>query len=102
MGADDALSPDASLLFDDWPDNVLGRYTNAEGDATKRIADAPHRLEGEVNSARHQSTPLETRGYIGWWTSEWTAHVLGLDAEPPSSADQGSDDTAHTGGARSR
>ena len=67
LGADDALSPDAPLLFDDWPDNVLGRYTNAEGDASTRIADAPHRLEGEVTAARHQSTPLETRGYIGWW-----------------------------------
>jgi carbon-monoxide dehydrogenase large subunit len=65
--AEEALEPDAPKLFEDWPENAIGRFPNAQGDAAGRIAAAPRRLEGRIDVARHQSTPMETRGYVGWW-----------------------------------
>lgn len=67
LDVDRAVAPDAPLLFEEWGTNVVGTFPFAEGDAPARIAAAPHRVSGEVHIGRHQSAPMESRGYIGSW-----------------------------------
>ena len=67
LDAERALEPDAPVLFEEWGDNVLGRFPFAEGDAATKIAAAPHVVSGELRVGRHHSAPMETRGYIASW-----------------------------------
>jgi aerobic carbon-monoxide dehydrogenase large subunit len=67
VSIDDALDPDAPLLFEDWGDNVLITLPFVEGDAEAALAEAEHTLEGEVSIQRFQTAPVEPRGYVGHW-----------------------------------
>jgi aerobic carbon-monoxide dehydrogenase large subunit len=67
LDADAALEPDAPVVFEEWGDNVLGRFPFVEGDAAAKIAAAPHVVSGELRVGRHHSAPMETRGYIASW-----------------------------------
>jgi aerobic carbon-monoxide dehydrogenase large subunit len=67
LDVEEALRDDAPVLFEEWGDNILGTFPFAEGDAQTRIGAAPHRISGELRIGRHQSAPMETRGYIASW-----------------------------------
>jgi len=73
VDADDALADDAPLVFEEWGDNVLARFTFAEGDAATVLAEAPHVIEDEIRIQRYQTAPMETRGYIAHW--EWNGRL---------------------------
>lgn len=62
-----ALEDDAPRVFEDWDDNAIGRFPFTSGDADAKIAAAPHTLRHTVEIGRHQSTPMEGRGYIADW-----------------------------------
>ncbi|MEU0465304.1 xanthine dehydrogenase family protein molybdopterin-binding subunit [Amycolatopsis sp. NPDC006131] len=85
LDAEDALQPGAPRLFEHWTENVIGRFPNGQGDAARRIGEAAHKLSFRLRVGRHQSAPMETRGYIGswvspdrieWWGSTQNPHVL--------------------------
>lgn len=67
LDIEQALAPDAPRLYEDWPDNVLGRFPCLAGDAASAIAAAPHRLSDTVRIGRHAGVPLEPRGYMAAW-----------------------------------
>jgi carbon-monoxide dehydrogenase large subunit len=75
LDADEALADDAPRIFD-WPENVVGRYAWAEGDADAVIQAAPHVIDGEVRMQRYYCAPIETRGYVASWArGELTLHA---------------------------
>ena len=85
LDAEEALKPDAPLVFDTWGDNTNGRFPFAEGDAAGKLAAAPHVIRGELRVGRHQSAPMETRGYVAarerggrltFWASTQNPHPL--------------------------
>ncbi|MDX6433611.1 MAG: aerobic carbon-monoxide dehydrogenase large subunit, partial [Streptosporangiaceae bacterium] len=47
LDTDAAMEPDAPVVFDGWADNAVCRLPFAEGDATAKVAAAPHTLSGE-------------------------------------------------------
>jgi carbon-monoxide dehydrogenase large subunit len=70
LDADAAMAPDAPVVFDGWADNAVCRLPFAEGDATAKLATAPHTLSGEIFIQRYQTTPMETRGYVASWSAD--------------------------------
>jgi aerobic carbon-monoxide dehydrogenase large subunit len=82
LDVDSALEPDAPLVFEEWGDNVLGRFPFVDGDAAGRLAQAPHRIRDELRIGRHQSTPMEPRGYVGWWTAAGRIKFWGATQNP--------------------
>lgn len=64
----EALQPDAPKVFEDWSENAIGRFPFAKGDADSALSAAPHRLKTRLSMGRHQSVPMETRGYLASWT----------------------------------
>jgi carbon-monoxide dehydrogenase large subunit len=62
-----AIKTNAPLVFGDWEDNVVGKFRFAEGDAPGKIAGSDYSLSGCVRVGRHQSAPMETRGYLASW-----------------------------------
>jgi carbon-monoxide dehydrogenase large subunit len=82
IDVDAALEPDAPLVFEEWGDNVLGRFPFTDGDAHGRMAMAPHVVRDELRIGRHQSTPMEPRGYIGWWTTDGRIRFWGSTQNP--------------------
>ena len=75
LEADEALADDAPRVFE-WPENVVGRYVWAEGDADAVIEAAPHVIDEEVRMQRYYCAPIEARGYVAAWTrGELTLHA---------------------------
>ncbi|MCU1682031.1 MAG: xanthine dehydrogenase [Amycolatopsis sp.] len=70
LDTDAAMAPDAPVVFDGWADNAVCRLPFAEGDATAKLAAAPHTLSGEIFIQRYQTTPMETRGYVATWSAD--------------------------------
>ncbi len=64
---DDALAPDAPLLFEEWGDNVLITLPFVEGDAGDELSRCEHVVTGEFRLSRCQTAPMEPRGYVGQW-----------------------------------
>jgi carbon-monoxide dehydrogenase large subunit len=65
---EEALAPDAPLLYEHWPENVLVRGLCGGGDLEAALAAAPHVLEDEIRIHRYTSAPIETRGYLADWS----------------------------------
>ncbi|GAA1021723.1 aldehyde dehydrogenase [Acrocarpospora pleiomorpha] len=83
-----ALKPDAVLVEESWPDNVMVDYPIARGDADAVLAATPPsgRTSGTLVCNRVAATPLEGRGIIAdynpydetmtCWASTQAPHVL--------------------------
>jgi len=65
---EEALAPDAGLLYEHWPENVLIRGRCGGGDIEAAFAAAPHIVEDEIGIHRYTSAPIETRGYLADWS----------------------------------
>ena len=66
VGIDAARTAD-DLVHADVPGNVGARLEQNVGDAPAAIANAPHRLELDLNIERSASTPMEGRGTVARW-----------------------------------
>ncbi|MBB2505220.1 xanthine dehydrogenase family protein molybdopterin-binding subunit [Amycolatopsis echigonensis] len=64
---DDALAPDAPLLYEDWPDNVSCRQTIPKGDVETAFAEADVVVTETLEFGRQTGAPLETRGVVVSW-----------------------------------
>jgi carbon-monoxide dehydrogenase large subunit len=67
VNAGDALATGASLLYDEWGDNVMLDAVVAEGTYEPAAAVADHRLSGRVEVPRSVPGPMETRSYVADW-----------------------------------
>ena len=67
LEAEEALAPDAPLLYEDWPDNVIERGRFEDGDVDAALAAAEHTIEDEIRIQRYQSAPIEMRIYVADW-----------------------------------
>ena len=64
---DAALAEAATRLYDDWPDNIVGKVAYANGDADQAIADAAVVVSEKFSLGRMLGCPLEPRGCIATW-----------------------------------
>lgn len=65
--AEQALSPDAPRLYEDWDDNVVLALPFVEGDVDAMLAAADHSISEELKIQRYSSQPIEPRGYVADW-----------------------------------
>ncbi len=61
-----ALSRDAPLVHDEWPDNLAGRSAGATGDATEGFAQAEVVVAARLTCPRVAGMPIETRGVLAF------------------------------------
>lgn len=66
---EDALLPEAPLVFEEWGDNVTARLSFVDGEPDRILEECEHIIEDEIYIQRYQTAPMETRGYVGWWES---------------------------------
>jgi aerobic carbon-monoxide dehydrogenase large subunit len=69
LDADDALGPDAPLLYPAWGTNriVGGVLGSSEDEVRAAFAAADHTLSGELRSHRGNAAPIETRTHVASW-----------------------------------
>lgn len=67
MDREASQHPDAPLLHDSWPDNVLAIDTHSSGDGKEALQTASTVVELELDIGRAFGCPLETRGVIADW-----------------------------------
>lgn len=61
---DAALAPDASILHEDWRDNIFVHRQVEGGDVDEAFASAPRQLSLTCEVGRHTGVPIETRGIV--------------------------------------
>ncbi len=83
---DRALAPGAPKLYDDWPDNVMGRVTLTKGDADAAFAAADVTVRERFKVGRHFACPLETRGCVASWDPYSDEIDLWLSGQGPNTA----------------
>ena len=67
LEVDDALAPDAPVLYEGWDDNVVMTIPFTEGDVDAALRDAPHTISEELRIQRYSTQPIEPRGYLASW-----------------------------------
>ncbi|MDW7977283.1 MAG: molybdopterin cofactor-binding domain-containing protein, partial [Candidatus Caldarchaeum sp.] len=60
----EALNEKENLLYPEWGDNILMRYTIESGDVEKAFREADTVLETRIETQRFTGTPIECRGYV--------------------------------------
>jgi carbon-monoxide dehydrogenase large subunit len=81
-----ALAEGAPKLYDDWPDNVVGRASLRKGDVEAAFAAADVVVRQRFTIGRHFACPLETRGCVAIWDPYGNAIDLWLSCQGPSLA----------------
>jgi carbon-monoxide dehydrogenase large subunit len=64
-----ALTGDASLLYEEWGDNLLLERQYGSPDTDAQFVRSPHVLEGEFELQRCTTAPIEPRACIAGWDS---------------------------------
>jgi carbon-monoxide dehydrogenase large subunit len=64
LSVEQALAPDAPLLYEAWGDNVVAETTIGTGDVDAAFAEAAHVFRETFRIQRHTGVALETRGTV--------------------------------------
>jgi carbon-monoxide dehydrogenase large subunit len=64
MDPEEALSPDAPLIHEDFGENNYGHIEFKNGDVDRLFAEADHVCSARVHAGRFMAAPLETRGVV--------------------------------------
>lgn len=64
VDAETALEKDSPLLYEEWGDNLILRYSVSGGDLEKALREAPHVFKETIKSSRFTGTPIEPRGVV--------------------------------------
>ena len=85
LEADDALKPDAPLLYDSdgWADNIVIQIPFVEGDVDAAFAAADHVVEDWFYNHRYSTQPIETRGYVASWDPRAESYTFYCNAQNP-------------------
>ncbi len=67
LNAQDALAPDAALLYPGWATNEMIAGETADGDFEQAALDADHVIDGELRIQRTSAAPMEPRTYLAAW-----------------------------------
>ncbi|PSN87169.1 hypothetical protein B9Q00_09565 [Candidatus Marsarchaeota G1 archaeon OSP_C] len=65
-----AIEPNATLLYEEWGDNIALRFRVSGGDVEKAFKEADIIIEDEIRMSRSTGTPLETRSVIAKYDSK--------------------------------
>ena len=86
VGAEDALQPDAPLLYPAWGTNVVAETVVEAGDIEACFSAAPVRVSGRFRVQRQAAMPMEPRASLAdydsatdevvLWTSTMTPHLV--------------------------
>lgn len=66
---DQAVLPDAPLVYDHWTSNVVEEGVFGAPDVDAQLAASEHVLSGHIALQRHTSGPIEMRVFIGDWST---------------------------------
>lgn len=81
--AEEAMRPDAPILYDGWTSNVLLHMPINHGDVDAALAAADAVISDEIRIQRYTSAPMETRGCIADWNPyEKTLTYYGASQNP--------------------
>lgn len=83
---DEALAPDAPRLYEDWPDNVVGRMTFPKGDVAAAFAAADVVASDTLYWGRQTGAPMETRGAVATWDAFTDSLDIWLSTQAPNLA----------------
>jgi carbon-monoxide dehydrogenase large subunit len=67
LDAEQALAPDAPIIYDGWDDNVVLAFGNDTGDVDSAFEEAEHSLAGSIAIQRSSASPIEPRAYVANW-----------------------------------
>ena len=67
LDAEQALAPDAPIIYDGWEDNVVLAFGNDTGDVDSAFEEAEHSLSGSIAIQRSSASPIEPRAYVANW-----------------------------------
>ncbi|HML10076.1 MAG TPA: xanthine dehydrogenase family protein molybdopterin-binding subunit [Stellaceae bacterium] len=59
-----AVKPESPIVHERFNTNLIGEFTVGRGDASGRMAAAPHRLKRRFYHHRYAAVPMETRGVL--------------------------------------
>lgn len=86
MDAELAMQQSSPLLYEDWQDNVILRYSVSGGDVEKAFYDAAHVFKETIKSSRFTGTPIEPRSVVACyddqknllelWDTSQSAHAV--------------------------
>jgi carbon-monoxide dehydrogenase large subunit len=64
VDAERALDKDSPLLYEEWGDNLILRYSVSGGDVESAFKQAAHVFKETIRSSRFTGTPIEPRGVV--------------------------------------
>lgn len=64
---EDALTPDAPILHQEWGTNVANEITQSVGDVDRALAEAARTYRERFRIQRYHGMPMETRGVLAHW-----------------------------------
>ena len=86
VDAEDAIKPGASLLYEEWGDNVMFHYKFQAGDVEREFSRADRVIKERLKIQRYTAAPIETRSYLAsydattrfltFWASTQNPHQL--------------------------
>jgi carbon-monoxide dehydrogenase large subunit len=76
--------PGATVINEDWGDNIAARYDFKTGDTDAAFANAPVVVKGRFHINRHTAVPMETRGNVASWDSLSGTLTLWSGSQAPS------------------
>ena len=86
VSVEDGMKEGATLLYDDWGDNISMHSQFQTGDVEKVFAEADHVFEEKLSVHRHSPVPIEPRAYLAeydrssdsitLWATTQTPHLL--------------------------
>lgn len=83
---DEALARGAPRLYEEWPDNVVGRMTFPKGDIVAAFAEADIVVSDTLYWGRQTGAPLETRGAVATWDPFTDQLEVWLSTQAPNLA----------------
>jgi carbon-monoxide dehydrogenase large subunit len=64
LDAEEALQPDAPILYEGWNSNLVVRIPFIGGDTASAFAGADHVIKDTIKIQRYNAAPIEPRGYL--------------------------------------
>ncbi len=84
LSIEDAIRPDAPLLYEEWGDNIQAHVRFRFGDVENVFAAADRIVKLRWREARQSGFPIEPRGVVAWYKKDEDKLVLWSSTQAPS------------------
>jgi len=80
---EESLATKDNLLYPEWGDNVLLRYTIEAGNVDEAFKEADAVIETRIETQRYTGTPIECRGYVAQYDSAVNGLTIWASTQQP-------------------